>query len=206
MSTKTPTLAWDKKFTGLVNNGIFPNVLNRVCILVCCHSLCLVVRVVTVVTIKKDQGVAVSRVVTGVAGCCAAPLDDLIGGWALVDNRTVWIDGPAVRCLRQGKILQIDEGNNVPHECQTVFYALCDEPAGLTLPNGERVEASPGYGVVITMNPDPSELPHPVYDRFDVYLKATTLSDGIKTALGQFADPAQNVIGCLMARPMRLKP
>jgi len=125
----------------------------------------------------------------------AMPLDDLIGGFALVDGRTVWMDGPAVRALKNGTVLQIDEANNIPAECETMLYALLDDPAGITLPTGERVEAKPGFGVVATMNPDPTVFPHPIYDRFDIYLKADTLSDGTKKALGRYAVNAENVIG-----------
>jgi len=36
--------------------------------------------------------------------------------------------------------------------------------------------------------------PHPVYDRFDIYLKADTLSAGTRKALGRYADNAEAVI------------
>jgi MoxR-like ATPase len=134
------------------------------------------------------------------------PLDDLIGGWTLKDGKTVWADGPAVRALRNGSCLQIDEINEIPMECKTVLYALMDSPAGITLPNGERVEAAPGYCVVGTMNPAPNVLPEPIYERFDVILRAEELSQGAQNALGPFVEQAKRTVGrgnrYTWARPM----
>jgi MoxR-like ATPase len=181
----TTSKAWDEKFTSFVTDGIIGRAgspLHRVCI--SGYS-------------RTGKSTLVQRLLKGerITFHQAMPLDDLIGGWALIDGRTVWVDGPAVRALKEGKCLLIDEANFVPPECQTMFYALLDDPAGITLPNGQRVEAAPGYCVVATMNPDPTCLPHPVYDRFDIYLKATTLSKGTREALGQFANNAEAVIG-----------
>lgn len=173
--------AWDHKFIEYVNSGIFPGMVNRLNI----HGYSRTGKSTLVNKMLDSERVTFHQ---------AMPLDDLIGGWALIDGRTVWVDGPAVRALRYGKCLQIDEANEVPSECQTVFYALLDDPAGTTLPSGERVNAAPGYCVVTTMNPTPEVLPHPVYDRFDIYLKADTLSEGTKKALGPFASNAEAVI------------
>lgn len=177
----TTSKTWDQKLVEYVDSGIFPGVLNRMNI----HGYSrtgkstLVHRLLNSERITFHQGM---------------PLDDLIGGWALVDGRTVWVDGPAVRALKQGKCLQIDEANEVPVECQTMYYALLDDPAGITLPSGERIEAKPGYCVVTTMNPSPDVFPHPVFDRFDIYLKADTLARGTKDALGPYASNAEAVI------------
>jgi len=181
MSTTKP---WDQKATEYVNSGIFGHAgspLTRMCI--SGYS-------------RTGKSTLVHRLLGGerITFHPAMPLDDLLGGWALVDGRTIWVDGPAVRALKKGKCLQIDEANCVPAECQTLLYALLDDPAGITLPNGERVEAAPGYCVVATMNPDPTCLPHPIFDRFDIYLKATTLSRGTREALGRFASNAEAVI------------
>jgi len=177
--------AWDQKVVEYVETGVFGKAgapLHRMCI--SGYS-------------RTGKSTLIQRLLRGerITFHQAMPLDDLIGGWALIDGRTVWVDGPAVRALKEGKCLLIDEANCVPPECQTMFYALLDDPAGITLPNGQRIEAAPGYCVVATMNPDPTCFPHPVYDRFDIYLKATTLSKGTREALGKFADNAQAVIG-----------
>jgi hypothetical protein len=124
------------------------------------------------------------------------PLEDLIGGLQLVNGSTQWVDGPATRALREGKVLQIDELNKRPIECETMIYALMDRPAAITLPTGERVHEKAGYAVIGTQNPAPDVLPHPIFDRIDVFLKATTLSQGIKDKLGpHLAAKAENVVG-----------
>jgi hypothetical protein len=178
---------WDQKLIGNYESGIFGKAdapLHRACI--SGYS-------------RTGKSTLVKRLFSGrcehITFHTAMPLDDLIGGWALVNGATVWIDGPAVRALKNGTCLLIDEANNIPPECQTFFYALLDDPAGVTLPNGQRVEAAPGYCVIATMNPDPTCLPHPIYDRFDIYLRADTLSKGVKEALGRFAANAEAVIG-----------
>ena len=177
----TTTKAWDQKLTEFVNGGIFPGMVNRMNIHGYSHT---------------GNSTLVHRLLGGerITFPQAMPLDDLIGGYALIDGRTVWVDGPAVRALKNGTCLQIDEANEVPSECQTVYYALLDDPAGITLPSGERVEARKGYCVVTTMNPTPTVFPHPVYDRFDIYLKADCLSKGTREALGPYANNAEAVI------------
>ena len=182
MSALLDNLSWDNRFTAYYQTGLFPSILNRVAI----------------------SGYSRSGKTTLVERLCnsesitfhpAMPLDDLIGGMSLVNSSTVWLDGTAVRALRNGSILQINEADRVPIECETFLYALMDDPAAITLPTGERVKAAPGYGVVFTMNPLPDVLPHPIYDRFDIYLLADTLSAGTKKALGDFAKHAEKVIG-----------
>jgi hypothetical protein len=174
--------AWDQVFKEIVHSGLFPQVLNRALIWGFSRTgkSTLVHRLLDSERITFHQGM---------------PLDDLIGGWTLRDGKTVWADGPAIRAMRNGKILQIDEVNEIPIECKTVLYALMDKPAGTTLPTGERVEAAPGYGVVGTMNPAPNILPEPIYERFDIILKADTLSDGVQSALGPFVEQAKRCVG-----------
>ena len=182
------TKAWDQKLVEYVESGMFPGVLNRMNI----HGYS-----------RTGKSTLVSRLLNSerITFHQGMPLDDLIGGWALVDGRTQWVDGPAVRALKQGKCLQIDEANEVPVECQTMFYALLDDPAGITLPNGERIDARPGYCVVTTMNPSPDVFPHPVYDRHDIYLKADTLAKGTREALGPYANNGE---ACISLKQPRL--
>lgn len=173
--------AWDQKLVEYVQSGIFPGMVNRMNI----HGYSRTGKSTLVKNLLNPERLTFHQ---------AMPLDDLIGGWALIDGRTVWKDGPAVRALRNGKCLLIDEADQVPPECQTVLYALLDDPASVTLPSGERVDAAPGYCVVTTMNPTPTVFPHPIYDRFDIYLKADKLAQGTRDALGDFANNAEAVI------------
>lgn len=172
---------WDKKLSAYAESRLIPDVLTRVSI--SGYS-------------RTGKSTLVKRIFGGerITFHPAMPLDDVIGGWALVDGCTRWVDGPAVRALKNGTCLHIDESNEIPAECTTFFYALLDDPAGITLPSGERVDAKPGFCVICTMNPTPDVYPHPIFDRFDVYLTATTLSDGMKRALGPFARNAENVV------------
>ena len=182
MSALLDNLSWDNRFTAYWQTGLFPDVLSRAAISGRSRSG----KSTLVHTLTKSERITFHP---------AMPLDDLIVGMSLVNGSTVWLDGPAVRALRNGSILQIDEADRVPIECETVLYALLDDPPAITLPTGERVTAAPGFGVVFTMNPLPDVLPHPIYDRFDIYLLADTLSAGTQEALGDFAKHASKVIG-----------
>lgn len=122
------------------------------------------------------------------------PIEDLLGGYALVDGTTKWQDGPAVRALRSGKALIIDEIDQFSPEVRCILHALLDDPAGVTLASGERVPAKDGYCVVATTNATPSALPPAVLDRFDLIFKADTLSKGLQSALGQLATQADAVV------------
>lgn len=171
---------WDQIFTEMVSKQLFPQIMNRALFFGVSQS-------------GKStllHNLLHSERVTFHAGM---PLDDLIGGMALVNGSTVWQDGPAVRALRMGKCLQIDEINDMPIECKTMMYALLDRPAGITLPTGERVNAAPGYCVVGTMNPTPNALPDPIFQRFDVIFRVMTMSSGVKSALGGFVNQAERV-------------
>jgi hypothetical protein len=123
------------------------------------------------------------------------PVDDLIGGMALVNGSTQWQDGPAVRAMRTGVTLLIDEVDQFSGEIRCFLHAIMDDPAGVTLPTGERVNAKDGFCVVGTTNALPSTLPDALYDRFDLVLKADTLSVGLQKALGEFVEPAKSVVG-----------
>lgn len=174
--------AWDRTFKRMWETGIVPHYINRLNI----HGYSRTGKSTLVHELTKSERVTFHE---------AMPLEDLIGGMTLVDGSTRWVDGPAARALRRGTILQIDELNDMPPEVRTMVYALMDSPAGITLPTGERLEAAPGYGVITTMNPAPDCLPHPIFDRIDCFLKADTLSEGIRKALGPvLASKAENVL------------
>jgi hypothetical protein len=175
--------AWDATLTYMWRNGIIPHHIDRV----------------DVFGYSRTGKSTLIHKLTGSERITLheqMPLEDLIGGLQLVNGSTQWVDGPAVRALRQGKVLQLDELDVMPFECRTMIYALLDKPAAITLPTGERVTAAPGYAVIATHNPPPSVLLHPIYDRLDVFLKADTLSEGIRNKLGdKLAAVAQNVVG-----------
>lgn len=119
-------------------------------------------------------------------------VDDLIGGMTLINGSTLWQDGAALRALRNGRVLILNEVDHGVRsaECTSYFHALLDDPASVTIPTGERINAAPGYAVIGTSNALPSELPPPIFDRFDAIFKVTTLSDGLVRALGPYAKQA----------------
>jgi MoxR-like ATPase len=106
------------------------------------------------------------------------PPEDLIGSMALSASKggtnTVWQDGPAVRAMRRGCALVLDEVDQHSPELRCALHALLDDKAiaGITLPNGERVEPAEGFAVIATTNAEPSILPEALLDRFDLVLLA----------------------------------
>ena len=123
------------------------------------------------------------------------PTDDLLGGYGLINGTTQWQDGPAIRALREGKCLVLDEIDQISPECRCILHALLDDPPGITLPTGERIESTAGYCVIATTNALPSSLPAPILDRFDLILCANTLSEGLQKNLGDLAGQASAVVG-----------
>src|SRR5688572_1482568 len=106
------------------------------------------------------------------------PPEDLVGAMALVarngGTETVWTDGPAVRAMRRGSALVIDEIDQHSPELRCALHAILDDRsiAGITLPTGERVEPADGFTVIATTNAEPSQLPDALLDRFDLVLLA----------------------------------
>lgn len=177
--------SWDDTFTKIVEAGIFPNIVHRV--LFSGHP-----RTGKSTLPEKLFG---AENVERTTVHRQMPVDDLVGGMALVNGTTVWQDGPAVRALRYGRKLVLDEIDRHSGEIYSFILAIGDDPAGVTLPTGERVKAAPGYGLIATTNEPPAKLADALYDRFDLVLKADTLSRGLQNALGEFAGCAQSVIG-----------
>ena len=182
-ATATAKQAWDSILTDLFRSLVIPHVLNRVLLWgpprtgKSTISQTLVPGQVERVTMHREQ-----------------PVDDLLGGYCLKDGSTVWADGPAVRAMRRGHILVLDEVDKCSPENCCVQHALMDDPAAITLASGERVIAQPGYAVIATTNALPSALSPAIYDRFDLILKADTLSAGLQRKLGNLAAPAQNTV------------
>jgi hypothetical protein len=178
------TTKWDALLKVLVTNGTFPNVINR----------CLLwgpprtgkSRIAETLFGSNVQRVTLHR---------QMPVDDLVGGIGLDNGTTRWLDGPATRAMRNGSVLVIDEVDQFSAEIRCALHAVLDDPAGYTLSNGERVNAVNGYAVIATTNALPSSLPTALYDRFDLVLKADTLSAGLERALGAFAKPAKACVG-----------
>ncbi len=67
-------------------------------------------------------------------------------------SEAVWVDGPLVRALRDGRILYLEEINRVPEETLNLLVTVMSE-GELTIPRLGRVEASPRFRFVAAMNP-----------------------------------------------------
>jgi len=123
------------------------------------------------------------------------PVEDMLGGWCLQNGSTEWANGPFVRAMIEGIPIVCDEIDQFSPESRCSLHACLDDPAAITLANGERIVARPGYCVIATTNALPSALPDALYDRFDMILKADTLSQGLQKFLGKLAVPASTVVG-----------
>lgn len=179
---KTPSVSWDSLLVRLIENGIIPQVVNRVLLYGPPRTG---KSTLPGKTLPNVQRLTLHK---------QMPVDDLIGGMCLVNGSTQWADGPAVRAMRNGTALVIDEIDQFSAECRCMLHAIMDDPAGITLPSGERVDAKAGYCVIGTTNALPTALPDALYDRFDMVLKADTLSAGLKQVLGPFANAAERVV------------
>jgi SpoVK/Ycf46/Vps4 family AAA+-type ATPase len=130
------------------------------------------------------------------------PPEDLIGSMALVARKggtdTVWQDGPAVRAMRRGSALVLDEIDQHSPELRCALHAILDDRsiAGITLPTGERIEPAEGFCVIATTNAEPASLPEALLDRFDLVLLANrpasaifdTLPRGLASVLARAYD------------------
>jgi hypothetical protein len=99
-------------------------------------------------------------------------IEDLLGMFHLTNGQTLWQDGPAVKALREGATLVLDEVDRYSPEVGSLLYALLDDDPQVTLPTGEHVAAADGYRVIATSNAAVNALPEPVLDRFEAVLMA----------------------------------
>lgn len=109
----------------------------------------------------------------------ATPSDDLLGTVQLQGDGkggtvTQWADGPAIRAMKTGRPLILDEVDKASDDVQTILHAVMDDLtiAAVTLPNGETVKPAPGFIVVATMNGHPSSLNEAMLNRFELVLLA----------------------------------
>ena len=173
---------WDQIMAELVAGGTIPDPLNRVLLFGPPRTG---KSSIAKTLFKRHERVTIHK---------QLPVEDLLGSYALVNGTTVWQDGPAIRALREGLPIVLDEIDQISSECRCILHALLDDPPGITLASGERVEGTKGYCVIGTTNQLPSALPPAVLDRFDLILTADSLSDGLKKSLGNLAHNADAVV------------
>lgn len=80
--------------------------------------------------------------------------------------------GPAARAIMNDVPLVVDEIDQMGPEVTCIMHALMDEPAAVTLPNGQRLVAKNGnYRVICTTNANPMVLSPAILDRFEMVLQ-----------------------------------
>lgn len=110
------------------------------------------------------------------------PEDLLYGSIGLENGTTKNQPGSALRALRGGKCLLLEEVGDVSPDIVPILHSLLDdrEIAGVTVPEtGERVRPADGYMVIGTTNNDPSTFTEALLSRFDLVLLCNRPSDGI---------------------------
>jgi len=107
---------------------------------------------------------------------------DLIGSYTLIDQETVWVDGPLPAIVRATNsagtgVLVINEINLLNLQAQVALNPLMDrqQEVVLTMYNNEVVKVSPGAHLLIiaSMNPDiigVNEIQDSVVDRADLVI------------------------------------
>jgi nitric oxide reductase NorQ protein len=79
---------------------------------------------------------------------------DLVGRYLLLNDETVWSDGPLTRAVRHGAILYLDEVVEARKDTTVVIHALTDHRRLLTIEKtGEQLTAHADFLLVISYNP-----------------------------------------------------
>lgn len=96
------------------------------------------------------------------------PAAELRGHYHPRGGEFVWQDGPAVRAMREGARLVLNEVDHAGGDVLSFLLAALDNPATcrICLPSGETVRPAPGFHVVGTMNGTPDDLLPALRDRF----------------------------------------
>jgi nitric oxide reductase NorQ protein len=79
---------------------------------------------------------------------------DLVGRYLLVDDETVWMDGPLTRAVRMGAICYLDEIVEARKDTTVLIHPLTDNRRTLAIDKkGEVLRAHPDFLLVISYNP-----------------------------------------------------
>lgn len=77
--------------------------------------------------------------------------DDLIGGFRLVDGRTVWQNGPVIVAMERGAVLLLDEVDLGSNKMMCLQPVLEGKPIFLKKIN-KQINPAPGFTVIATAN------------------------------------------------------
>ncbi len=79
---------------------------------------------------------------------------DLIGRYLLMNDQTVWMDGPLTRAVRIGAICYLDEIVEARKDTTVVIHPLTDSRRMLHIDKkGESIQAHPDFLMVVSYNP-----------------------------------------------------
>ncbi|HEU5297020.1 MAG TPA: CbbQ/NirQ/NorQ/GpvN family protein [Burkholderiaceae bacterium] len=79
---------------------------------------------------------------------------DLVGRYLLIDDQTVWSDGPLTRAVRHGAICYLDEVVEARKDTTVVIHSLTDHRRVLPIEKtGEQLIAHANFLLVISYNP-----------------------------------------------------
>jgi nitric oxide reductase NorQ protein len=79
---------------------------------------------------------------------------DLLGRYLLMQEQTVWVDGPLTRAARMGAICYLDEIVEARKDTTVVIHPLTDDRRMLSIDKkGELLKAHPDFMLVISYNP-----------------------------------------------------
>jgi len=79
---------------------------------------------------------------------------DLVGRYLLIDEQTVWSDGPLTRAVRHGGLCYLDEVVEARKDTTVVIHSLTDHRRVLPIEKtGELLAAHPDFLLVISYNP-----------------------------------------------------
>ena len=134
------------------------------------------------VLLKGPTGCGKTRFVEHMAWRLARPLvtvschddltaSDLVGRYLIVDNETVWVDGPLARAVRSGSLCYLDEIVEARKDTTVVIHPLADNRRILPMEKrGELLRAPADFMLVLSYNPGYQsvlkELKHSTRQRF----------------------------------------
>jgi nitric oxide reductase NorQ protein len=134
------------------------------------------------VLLKGPTGCGKTRFVEHMAWRLARPLvtvschddltaSDLVGRYLIVDNETVWVDGPLARAVRTGSICYLDEIVEARKDTTVVIHPLADNRRILPMEKrGELLRAPAEFMLILSYNPGYQsvlkELKHSTRQRF----------------------------------------
>ena len=177
------------------------------------------------VLLKGPTGCGKTRFVEHMAWRLARPLvtvschddltaSDLVGRYLIVDNETVWVDGPLARAVRSGSLCYLDEIVEARKDTTVVIHPLADDRRILPMEKrGELLRAPAEFMLVLSYNPGYQsvlkELKHSTRQRFvaiefdypraDLEAKIVVSETGIERAaaerLVKFAAMTRNLKG-----------